>query len=150
MKKFKAYLFYWVFFSIIVSSCKFMHEPVRGYFEYWTTTGQVGKIEYLSPYTEIDGTPNLSSLSPVELNIYLINPKGYEILCKPGGAPCFSLKDENGSSAFYSEYSETALDHNTTIKIQVVFYFWRANIGDISPNSIQHPFDNTSNLLIFR
>ncbi|MBP5359826.1 MAG: hypothetical protein J6Y69_11675, partial [Treponema sp.] len=99
----------------LFSSC---NEPVREYLEYWSSTCQVGKIEYISDNTELDGTPNLSALSQMEINLYLINPKSYEILTNPGGAPCFHFKDQNGSSTFYSEYSETAMDRNTTIKIR--------------------------------
>ncbi|MBO7639321.1 MAG: hypothetical protein J6S91_10140, partial [Treponema sp.] len=96
------------------------HRPVREYLEYWSSTCQVGKIEYLSPHTELDGVPNLSALNPVEINLYLANPKGYGILCKPGNAYCFSFKDEQGNTGFYSDYSEAALEHNTTIKVQAV------------------------------
>ncbi|MBP5752677.1 MAG: hypothetical protein J6W60_07470, partial [Treponema sp.] len=106
--------------SILFSSCDMLHQPVRGYLEYWSSTCQVGKIEYLSPYTELDGVPNLSALNPVEINLYLANPKGYGILCKPGNAYCFSFKDEQGNTGFYSDYSEAALEHNTTIKVQAV------------------------------
>lgn len=96
------------------------HRPVREYLEYWSSTCQVGKIEYLSPHTELDGVPNLSALKPVEINLYLANPKGYGILCKPGNAYCFSFKDEQGNTGFYSDYSEAALEHNTTIKVQAM------------------------------
>ncbi|MBO4319750.1 MAG: hypothetical protein J5857_04700 [Treponema sp.] len=61
----------------------------------------------------------LSALNPVEIDIYLINPKGYPILCKSSDTQkCFKFTDESKSSTFYTDYSETALDHNTTIKIR--------------------------------
>ncbi|MBP5176030.1 MAG: hypothetical protein ILP07_08980 [Treponema sp.] len=119
MKKFRTHLFICLcgIFLNFFSSCKF-NEPVREYLEYWSTTCQIGKTEYSTPYTELDGKPNLSALTPVEINIYLINPKSCEILKNPDNTSCFTFKDESGSSFFYSDYSETALEQNTTIKIQ--------------------------------
>ncbi|MBO4319751.1 MAG: hypothetical protein J5857_04705 [Treponema sp.] len=43
--------------STLLISCEFWQQPVREYLEYWTTTCQVGKTEYLTPYTELDGSP---------------------------------------------------------------------------------------------
>ncbi|MBO4318957.1 MAG: hypothetical protein J5857_00620 [Treponema sp.] len=105
-------------FSFLLTSCEFWQQPVREYLEYWTTTCQVGKIEYITPWTELNGAPNLSALNPIEINIYLVNPKGYNILRNPTpGKNCFKLQD--GSGNLISEgYSETALDNNTSIKIR--------------------------------
>ena len=121
MRKLRACTFSSALLLLLLGLFSSCNEPVREYFEYWSSTCQVGKIEYISDNTELDGTPNLSALSQMEINLYLINPKGYEILTKPGGAPCFHFKDQNGSSTFYSEYSETAMDRNTTIKIRATF-----------------------------
>ncbi|MBO4319745.1 MAG: hypothetical protein J5857_04675 [Treponema sp.] len=119
MKKLANFLFNFIISAIFFSSCEFWQQPVREYLEYWTTTCQVGRIEYLTPYTELDGSPNLSALNPVEIDIYLINPKGYPILCKSSDTQkCFKFTDESKRSNFYTDYSETALDHNTTIKIR--------------------------------
>lgn len=96
-------------------------EPVPEYFEYWTNTCQVGKIEYISPHTQMNGAPNLSAKNAIEFDLLIINPKSYRLLCKNDGTPCFKLQSP---SLTYTEYTETFID---TTKIKI-----RAKLSDAS------------------
>ena len=43
-------------------------EPVKEYFEHWTSTCQVGKIEYATDHVSMNGMQNLSAANPIEIN----------------------------------------------------------------------------------
>ncbi len=84
MKLKKCFIFLAVInFSVIFFSCK---EPVRGYFEYWSSTCQVAGVEYISPCTVINGKPNVSaqgdSNNEVVIYLNLINPEQHNTLAK--------------------------------------------------------------------
>ena len=84
MKLKKFFIFLAVInFSVIFFSCK---EPVRGYFEYWSSTCQVAGVEYISPCTVINGKPNVSaqgdSNNEVVIYLNLINPEQHDTLAK--------------------------------------------------------------------
>ena len=84
MKLKKCFIFLAVInFSVIFFSCK---EPVRGYFEYWSSTCQVAGVEYISPCTVINGKPNVSaqgdSNNEVVIYLNLINPEQHDTLAK--------------------------------------------------------------------
>ena len=107
-------LFYSIlFYSILFSSCKFWNEPVRDYYDYWSSTCQVGKVEYVSSHTSLNGVENLSARDSIDVNLYTINPKGIVLLGKP--EDCFSFSCEDGDLEL-SDYSETLIDP-TFIKI---------------------------------
>ena len=107
-------LFYSIlFYSILFSSCKFWNEPVRDYYDYWSSTCQVGKVEYVSSHTSLNGMENLSARDSIDVNLYTINPKGIALLGKP--EDCFSFSSEDGDLEL-SDYSETLIDP-TFIKI---------------------------------
>ena len=110
---FYSILFYSIlFYSILFSSCKFWNEPVRDYFDYWSSTCQVGKVEYVSSHTSLNGMENLSALDSIDVNLYTINPKGIVLLGKPD---CFRFSSEDGTLEL-SDYSEILIDP-TFIKI---------------------------------
>ncbi len=96
-----------LFFSILFLfvSCEF-NEPVRNYLEYWSSTCQVGKIEYETDYVEISDVPNLSALNEIEISLYTVNPKELSLLKKN---PSFSFTLDDGSPAG-SSYAEEMLD----------------------------------------
>ena len=96
-----------LFFSILFLfvSCEF-NEPVRNYLEYWSSTCQVGKIEYETDYVEINDVPNLSALNEIEISLYTVNPKELSLLKKN---PSFSFTLDDGSPAG-SSYAEEMLD----------------------------------------
>ena len=113
MRKIKSRVFYSIlFYSILFSSCKFWNEPVRDYFDYWSSTCQVGKVEYVSSHTSLNGMENLSARDSIDVNLYTINPKGIVLLGKPN---CFRFSSEDGTLEL-SDYSETLIDP-TFIKI---------------------------------
>ncbi|MEE3314525.1 MAG: hypothetical protein VZR56_10265 [Treponema sp.] len=116
------YLFYSVLFLFV--SCEF-NQPVRDYLEYWSSTCQVGKIEYASENVFIDDVPNLSASEPIEINLYTVNPKSIRILCKDSNN--FSLQNEAGDLSV-TNYSETMVDP-TYVKI-------RANLSDASEGQL--------------
>lgn len=106
------------------------NEPVREYCEYWTTTCQVGKLEFSTEHVSMGGFPNLSARNAIEINLYTINPKGIKLLCKPDavtdgtdGNGNFCLTSEDGGLEV-DNYSETLVDP-THIRI-------RANLRDDS------------------
>ncbi len=99
-------------------------ESAREFFEYWSSTCQFADIQYVSPYTEIDGKPNLSALGEIEIDLIVINPKEYALLCKSDESyKCFSLKNASGNLS-YSGYTENTVDHS---KIKI-----KANLTDAS------------------
>ncbi len=106
------------------------NEPVREYCEYWTTTCQVGKLEFSTEHVNMGGLPNLSARNAIEINLYTINPKGIKLLCKQNaltdgtdGKGNFCLTSEDGGLEV-DNYSETLVDP-THIRI-------RANLRDDS------------------
>ncbi|MBQ1592741.1 MAG: hypothetical protein II077_11970, partial [Treponema sp.] len=107
------------------------NEPVREYCEYWTTTCQVGKLDFSTEHVNMGGLPNLSARNAIEINLYTINPKGIKLLCKQDSSDTNGT-DGNGNFCLASEdgglevdnYSETLVDP-THIRI-------RANLRDDS------------------
>ena len=91
-------------------------EPVKEYFEHWTSTCQVGKIEYASDHVSMNGMQNLSAANPIEINLYTINPKQLRLLCKEGQNG-FCLQSEDGAVVSNDNYSECMVDP-THVKIQ--------------------------------
>lgn len=101
-----------LFCSIQFASCQFFNQPVREYLEYWSSTCQVGKMEYGSDYTYLDDVPQLSAKDFVEIRLYAVNPQGIPILQKataPSSEHSFSFLDEAGKIVG-SEYSEEAVE----------------------------------------
>lgn len=106
-------------------------KPVREYCEYWTTTCQVGKLDFSTEHVSMGGLPNLSARNAIEINLYTINPKGIKLLCKPGADGTngtnelgnFRLQNDDGNLEV-DNYSETLVDP-THIRI-------RANLRDDS------------------
>jgi len=89
----KCFIFLTVInFSVIFFSCK---EPVRGYFEYWSSTCQVAGVEYISPCTVINGKPNVSaqgdSNNEVIIYLNLINPEQHNTLASQNQEDLFTL-----------------------------------------------------------
>ena len=129
----RSILFYSIlFYSILslVSCADSYNEPVREYCEYWTTTCQVGKLDFSTEHVSMGGFPNLSARNAIEINLYTINPKGIKLLCKPDavtdgtdGNGNFCLASEDGGLEV-DNYSETLVDP-THIRI-------RANLRDDS------------------
>lgn len=104
-----------LFYSILFVSCDTsFNEPVREYFEYWSTTCQVAKVEFSSAKTTINGVENLSAKEQIQIDVFAINPKGFKLLQKDEGQ-CFSLQNSDNTLS-YSDYSETQVDP-TYIKI---------------------------------
>ena len=100
-------LFYSILF-LFVSCDTLFNEPVRQYFDYWSTTCQVAKVEFSSAKTTIDGVENLSAKEQIQIDVFAINPKGFKLLQKTEGL-CFSLQSSGGTLS-YSDYSETQVD----------------------------------------
>ena len=110
-----------LFCSFLFASCNLSYnEPVKYWFDYWTSTCQVGKIEYASENTLLNGETNLYANDPIEINLYTINPQKFALLKKTDNGRCFTFKNEDGD--ILSDYEETMVDP-TWIKI-------RANLPD--------------------
>ncbi|MBP5437731.1 MAG: hypothetical protein J6Y30_07105 [Treponema sp.] len=121
-KKAKVFHLIYLFFCLLswglfFSCTDSYNEPVREYCEYWTTTCQVGKLEFSSESVTMGGLPNLSARNAIEINLYTINPKGIKLLCKPDSSDTNGT-DGNGNFCLESEegglevdnYSETQVD----------------------------------------
>ncbi len=127
MRKLKsgtATLFYLIFLcSILFESCEYYDLPVKEYLEYWSSTCQVGKMEYGSEYTYLDDVPQLSAKDFVEIRLYAVNPKGIPLLKKhtsPSEDYSFSFLDQDGKIVG-SEYSEDANEQFTFVRIRTKF-----------------------------
>lgn len=102
--------------TVLFFSCKFtIDEPVNEYFDYWANTCKVAEIQYLSSNVLVGGVPNLSAAGDIEINLFVVNPQGYRLLCNPSG-PSFSFSNSTGDLAV-SNYSEAITDP-TTLKIK--------------------------------
>lgn len=129
----KSCVLFYIIYSILslVSCADSYNEPVREYCEYWTTTCQVGKLDFSTEHVSMGGFPNLSARNAIEINLYTINPKGIKLLCKPGADGTngtnelgnFRLQNDDGNLEV-DNYSETLVDP-THIRI-------RANLRDDS------------------
>lgn len=129
----KSCVLFYIIYSILslVSCADSYNEPVREYCEYWTTTCQVGKLDFSTEHVSMGGLPNLSARNAIEINLYTINPKGIKLLCKPGADGTngtnelgnFRLQNDDGNLEV-DNYSETLVDP-THIRI-------RANLRDDS------------------
>ena len=100
-----------ILYSIFLLSCKGMfNEPVKEYFEYCSETCQIGRIDFSSENTTIDNIVNLSAKEDIQIDVFVINPKQFDLLKKTGGN-CFSLQNQEGTLS-YSNYTETLVDKN--------------------------------------
>ena len=136
------------FFCLILVSCDIgnLFDPTfddsfEEYLDYWASTCQVGQIEYISSHVKMDDGENLSAQDKIELEIIVINPKEYNLLCKNGGGFCFSFVNEAGNLA-YSEYTEEVIDPS---KIKITARLTDASEGQkITLTGCLWP-ENTSN-----
>lgn len=95
------------FFSLCLFSCSFYDEKVRGYFEYWTGTVQVGRIDVETPHKKIGSMENVSAKDGTEFSLCIINAQSYPLLEKPdGGGSCCTITDLEENTAFES-FEET-------------------------------------------
>lgn len=119
LRKFKT-LFIVLVTSLFFSSCDNLslpdyNEPVKEYLDYWSSTCQISKAKFISENVTINDIPNLSASKPIEIEIFVINPKKYRLLCKKDGTN-FSLSNDSGTLS-YSQYSEVQ-NGTSTIKIK--------------------------------
>ncbi|MBO4706200.1 MAG: hypothetical protein J5647_10730 [Spirochaetaceae bacterium] len=136
------------FFCVVLVSCDFgnLFDPTfddsfEEYLDYWASTCQVGEIEYVSSHVTMDDGENLSAQDKIELEILVINPKEYNLLCKNGGGNCFSFRNEAGNLA-YSEYTEEVVNPS---KIKITARLTDASEGQrITLSGCLWP-ENTSN-----
>lgn len=65
--------------TFLLTSCDMMHQPVRGYFEKWTSEVSIQKFEVdnVETYRDKDGNLCIGSDSEANLSLYLINPYHY-------------------------------------------------------------------------
>ncbi len=113
----KSFAFCSILFCFILSllSCSFdvpdikNDEPVKEYFEHWTSTCQVGKLEYSTEHVTMGGVENLSAVNEVEINLYTINPQQLRLLCKEGQNG-FCLQTEDGFVVSGADYRECMVD----------------------------------------
>ena len=136
------------FFCVIFVSCDFgnlfdptFDDSLEEYLDYWASTCQVGQIEYVSSHVTMDDGENLSAQDKIELEILVINPKEYNLLCKNGGGNCFYFRNEAGNLA-YSEYTEEVVNPS---KIKITARLTDASEGQrITLSGCLWP-ENTSN-----
>ena len=84
--------------SFIFTSCEYFNNSAADYFEYWLGTVQVGAHEIKTPYKVINGQENISieKDGQIEIYLYVINPKNYELLAREGVIP-FALYDDKNN-----------------------------------------------------
>ena len=135
MEKVKNRAFYSIFilfYSILslVSCADSYNEPVREYCEYWTTTCQVGKLDFSTEHVNMGGLPNLSARNAIEINLYTINPKGIKLLCKPDAVT--NGTDGNGNFCLASEAGGLEVDNYSETLVDPTHIRIRANLRDDS------------------
>ena len=70
-----------LFVALILTSCEFWQQPIRGYFEEWTEECSIAKYELvgIESYTDKDGNLCIASDHDAPVKLYLINPYHYEL-----------------------------------------------------------------------
>lgn len=75
------------------------NPSLKEYLDYWSGTVRVGRVEVETQYAVINQQCNVNGINEVVLDLLVINPQKYELLCKKSSeAPSssFSVVDENG------------------------------------------------------
>ncbi len=98
-------------------------ESFESYLDYWSSTCEVGQVNYVSSNVKMSNGPNVSAQNQIEIDVIVINPKEYALLCKSGGGNCFRFQNEAGDLV-YTNYSEEMIDPS---KIKI-----KANLTDAS------------------
>ncbi len=68
-----------LFVALVLTSCEFWQQPIRGYFEEWTEECSIAKYELvgIESYTDKDGNLCIASDHDAPVKLYLINPYHY-------------------------------------------------------------------------
>ncbi len=103
----------------MLASCKFWHQPIRGYFEEWTSECSIAKYELdgIESYTDKDGNLCIASDHDVPVNLYLINPYHYYIpsdkITPPTGGIISGVSQDSGdTTVLHFTYSKDDLVNN--------------------------------------
>ena len=74
-----------LFVALVISSCEFWQQPVRGYFEEWTSEVSIVKFEVdgVESYYDKYGNLCVPSGRDVSLKLFLINPYHYDYNIAP-------------------------------------------------------------------
>ena len=119
--------------TLFFSCSNSYNEPIREYHEYWTSTCQVGKLEYdaknVSLGKDRNGLPNLSARGAIEINLYTINPKQIRLLCKPG-ADLTDGTDGLGNFCLQNEANNLVVENYSEVLVDPTHVRIRANLLD--------------------
>lgn len=119
--------------TLFFSCSNSYNEPIREYHEYWTSTCQVGKLEYdaknVSLGKDRNGLPNLSARGAIEINLYTINPKQIKLLCKPGAAATRGT-DGLGNFCLQNEANNLVVENYSEVLVDPTHVRIRANLLD--------------------
>ena len=96
MKRVKVFYTGLLCLFIMFISCS--NPSLKEYLDYWSGTVRVGRVEVETQYAVINQQCNVNGINEVVLDLLVINPQKYELLCKKSSdAPSsFSVVDENG------------------------------------------------------
>lgn len=85
-----------------------INEPVKEYFEYWTGTVQISRLEILSDYSmRLDGKENVYAKDDARFRLLLVNPQKYSV-CPDRNE--FEIDDANGNKVV--DVNITVPDYN--------------------------------------
>ena len=97
-----------VVLSLFFSCADSINEPVKEYFEYWTGTVQISRLEILSDYSiRLDGKENVYAKDDARFSLLLVNPQKYSV-CPDRNE--FEIDDANGNKVV--DVNITVPDYN--------------------------------------
>ncbi|MBR6154420.1 MAG: hypothetical protein IKQ43_08295, partial [Treponema sp.] len=108
-----------LFVALILTSCEFWQQPIRGYFEEWTEECCIAKYELdgIESYTDKDGNLCIASDHDAPVKLYLINPYHYTLdtlqypldIDTPSPFPSIT-PDPNDTTVLHFTYEQSALE----------------------------------------
>ncbi|MBP5752814.1 MAG: hypothetical protein J6W60_08160, partial [Treponema sp.] len=105
-----------LFVALILTSCEFWQQPIRGYFEEWTEECSIAKYELvgIESYTDKDGNLCIASDHDAPVKLYLINPYHYTIpdakITPPSGGIISEVSQDSGdTTVLHFTYSKDDL-----------------------------------------
>ena len=106
-----------LFVALVLTSCEFWQQPIRGYFEEWTSECSIAKYELdgIESYTDKDGNLCIASDRPAPVKLYLINPYHYTIpdakITPPTGGIISGVSQDSGdTTVLHFTYEQSALE----------------------------------------
>ena len=134
--------------TLILSSCEYLHEPVRDYFEKWTNKVSIEKYEInnVEFYEDKDGNVCIGSDQDAYVSLFMLNPYHYDFNSPEFSSKITSVQNETAGSSSLSfpdiipDASDTTHLHLTYAKEFLKAYEGGHDIGAVI--TVEHPYNS--------